>query len=172
MKKIVVYCHGYKSSAKADKVRMLRDAGFEVIACDIPTDPEVGFKTLINFVDDFLIDNIAREDFELVFVGTSLGGWYASKAAKLYGAKSLCINPAYSPKTLIAKLDKSCDVIDKFEDAVFDELDTVLVAEDDEIIDFSDVDFGKANKVIRVPTGGHRFIGKEFEMVYTLIKEM
>lgn len=172
MEKVVVYCHGYNSSKSADKVRMLRDAGFEVIACDIPKDPELGVKTLLDFVDDFLIENYSRDDLELIFVGTSLGGWYASTVAKYYDARSICINPAYDPTKLLNKLDKTCEVAHKFKPAVFDKNDIVVIAEDDEVIDFAGVDFSTADKLIKVSTGGHRFIGKEFDMIFDMIKEM
>ena len=169
MKKVFVYCHGYGSSKNTDKVQRMRDAGLEVIACDIDYRPDVGLRQLINFVDDYLITNIAA-DIELVFVGTSLGGWYAAVVSKLYGAKCVCINPAYDPKNQLSKLGVDTSNL-FYPTATFHMKDTVFVAKDDELLDFSKVKFDFAT-VIRTPGGGHRYNGAEFDSVISFLKRV
>ena len=89
MKKVIVYCHGYASSNKTDKVfrlkKMLPDA--EVHAWNIAIDPEISIPYLTGKIDlDILATNPLEENINLIFVGTSLGGWYASKLADIYKA--------------------------------------------------------------------------------------
>lgn len=168
MKPLVVYCHGYGSSSNTDKVQRLRDFGFDVYAWDIDIDPRVSIPYLENKIDDLLLDNI-HHNIDLVFIGTSLGCWYASKLADAYGAKAILINPSYTPAKSLLRYGVSTDIASKYDNTVFDENDTVIVAKDDEVIDHSDRDFSNAKAVILSETGGHRFNGREFDLVKDLI---
>ena len=168
MKPLVVYCHGYGSSSNTDKVQRLRDFGFDVYAWDIDIDPRVSIPYLENKIDDLLLDNI-HHNIDLVFIGTSLGCWYASKLADAYGAKAILINPSYTPAKSLLRYGVSTDIASKYDNTVFDENDTVIVAKDDEVIDHSDRDFSNAKAVILSENGGHRFNGREFDLVKDLI---
>ena len=171
MQNIVIYCHGYNSSAKTDKVDHLNSEGIETYAWDINIDPNVSIPFLQEKIDAILDDNI-HSDARLVFVGTSLGAWYASRLAYVYGAKTVLINPCYSPKNLLPSIGCSVEVASKYEDMMFLPNDTVFVAQDDEVIDFSKIDFEGASFVNYVPSGGHRFNGKEFELIVNYIKQL
>lgn len=179
MKKVFVYCHGYGSSAKTEKVDRMRAAGLEVLACNINIDPNIGISDVCNMVDDYLLKNMNAE-IELVFVGTSLGGWYASKLAKIYGAKSLLINPAFNPSRLLPTIGVSRDVADKYSDFGVMNVndDTYLfIATQDEVIDFSDMEFDKLTKNVsscrffRFMDETHRFNGPGFDFAISVMKD-
>lgn len=179
MKKIIVYCHGYGSSSKTDKVERLRAVeNSEVVAFDINIDPEISISYLTDVVTDYMLTARMHEEVELVFVGTSLGAWYANILGEVFRAKSVLLNPCYDPSTMLKKYGVSQEILDKYSPMIPHEMSVIVIAQDDEVIDYSNFYFsGDAVFVptgdhrvipcdaIFVPTGGHRFNGPEFEEV-------
>ena len=169
MKKIVVYFHGFGSSAQTDKVQQLRDAGIETYSWDINVDPDISIAVLSEKIDDMLSDN-PHEPARIFFVGTSLGAWYASLLGHLYGIKTILINPAYNPKESLAKYGVDNSILENYMIGVdFHPTQKVFIGMNDEVIDFSDVDFNGAD-VTYVKGAGHRF-NKEFHLVIDYIKD-
>lgn len=84
MKKLM-YFHGFCSSAASSTVQTLRTgfADFEVLARDIPVDPEEALP--------FLHDLVSREHPDVI-IGTSMGGMYAQQ---MFGYKRIVVNPAF-----------------------------------------------------------------------------
>lgn len=173
MEAIIIYCHGYNSSAKTDKVDVLRNAGFNVFAWDINVDPDVSLPELEQHIDDVLMDHLNRQ-VKLIFVGTSLGAWYASNLAKSYGSCSVLVNPAIDPAKALPKIGADVTITNKYEPLLFDESDNIIVASDDELLDPVDtlVASANSNEVLISPTGGHRFNGPEFQLVIDMIKRL
>jgi hypothetical protein len=177
MKKIVVYCHGYGSSPKTDKVARIAAAGFETLAYPINIDPDVSIKELVhNIMFDLLLDQqLMNAEIELVFVGTSLGGWYANKLGNIFGAKHICVNPAYNPQTALTQFGVSQEILDKYSSIEVNELTSLFIAEDDEVIDLvggiksGEFDIENAARVV-FTKGGHRYNGVEFDAVTELLK--
>lgn len=167
MEKLVVYCHGYNSSANTDKVKILKDAGFSVYAWDINVDPTISMPELESNIDSILLDRLNRE-LELVFVGTSLGAWYASRLAEKYGARAVLVNPAYNPATLLPTIGLDEKIAAKYSPIIINNNDDLIVAKDDELIDHCR-DWPDAKSVTISETGGHRFNGKEFQIVVDMI---
>lgn len=85
MKKIV-YFHGYGSSGASGTVDLLRRMlpEYEVVAPDIPVDPEEALP--------YLRDFCARQMPDLI-IGSSMGGMYAQQ---MFGFRKICVNPAFS----------------------------------------------------------------------------
>lgn len=102
MKKIVVYCHGYGSDPNTDKLQQLKDAGFDAYCFHACIDPVVAYESISRDVDMMLLDYL-NQDIELIFVGTSLGGWMASKLAEAYDCRAVIINPSYNAKESLSK---------------------------------------------------------------------
>ena len=94
----VIYFHGLGSSSKTDKVGMLRKQGFDVSAPDIPMDPEEAEKYLIDFIKKHSKDAIAKGATKIVFVGTSLGGYWAARMGEKFDAAQVLVNPAMNPE--------------------------------------------------------------------------
>lgn len=169
MKKVIIYCHGYNSSAQSDKVKRLSAAG-EVYAWNINIDPEVSLDDLEQKIDDLLISKM-NEDFIMVFVGTSLGAWYASKLADIYSAYAVLINPAIDPKTSLTKYGVDESILNNYLNPIFFCTDDkVFIGTEDEIIDFSNANFGAAS--VEYVKAKHRFNGPEFDMVVEYIQNM
>ena len=85
MKPKLIYFHGFCSSAASRTVKTLRSEfqDFEVIARDIPVDPDEALP--------FLQDLVARESPDLI-IGTSMGGMYAQQ---MFGYRRIIVNPAF-----------------------------------------------------------------------------
>jgi len=169
MKKIVVYFHGYGSSANTDKVQQLRDAEIETYSWDIDVNPDVSIEVLMKKIDDMLMDEM-HEPARIFFVGTSLGAWYASLLGNLYGIKTILINPSYNPKESLAKYGVDRSILENYMIGIdFHPTQKVFIGTADEVIDFSDVDFNGAD-VTYIEGGDHRF-NKEFHHVINYIKD-
>lgn len=169
MEKIVVYFHGYNSSAQTDKVQKLKDAGFSTYSWDINLDASISLNELTDKIDSMLLDNMHSE-CELFFVGTSLGAWYAANLAQLYDVHAVLINPCYNPKQSLAKYNVDQTILDSYlTDIQFTSKHKVFIGTNDTAIDFSNVDFGNAD-VVYVKDADHRF-NKEFHLVVDYIRE-
>lgn len=86
----LVYFHGFASSGASGTVQLLRHIlpSADVIAPDIPVDPEEALPFLRALVDE------ERPD---VILGTSMGGMYAQQ---MHGHLRICVNPAFNMSTM------------------------------------------------------------------------
>lgn len=162
MKKLVVYFHGYGSSANTDKVARLKAKHEHVYAWDIDIDPSVSIPMLVANINDVLVTNM-HDEAELVFVGTSLGGWYASVLAVMYDAHAIVVNPCWDPKISLAKYGVSESVLAKYSCMPLTRHAEYVIAADDDVIDFEPVMCAMWPALTVSATGGHRFNGPEFE---------
>jgi len=173
MEKLIVYCHGYGSGTKSTKLKALKTAGFNAHCFQADVDPTKAFFDLTNKIDNLLIDHL-NQDVELVFVGTSLGGWTAAKLAKLYKAKAIIINPSVDPATSLLKYGVSKDICEKYSVFAPHEEHKYFFAKYDEVIDnqtFSKNLTDAGFDVTIVADADHRF-EKHFGLVIDYLKEM
>lgn len=86
----LIYFHGFASSGASGTVQLLRKMlpSAEVIAPDIPVDPEEALPLLKDLVE------VEQPD---VIVGTSMGGMYAQQ---MHGHLRVCVNPAFRMSTM------------------------------------------------------------------------
>jgi predicted esterase YcpF (UPF0227 family) len=92
----IVYLHGFNSSPKSVKARALGSAigalpdreRPEYLVPQLPHRPAEAVRTASAAIE-------ARDAVTLV--GSSLGGYYATHLAELYGARAVLINPAVRP---------------------------------------------------------------------------
>ena len=86
----LIYFHGFSSSGASGTVQMLRKIlpSAEIIAPDIPVDPEEALPMLKNLVEVEQPDLIA---------GTSMGGMYVQQ---MHGHLRICVNPAFNMSSL------------------------------------------------------------------------
>jgi hypothetical protein len=95
MSKTILYFHGFASSSNSNKAKVLKNyitrnyKNAEIIIPDIDNN----FKLAVNQIHD-LIDNAKHP---IVFIGSSLGGYYASYFSSKFKTKSVLINPAIPP---------------------------------------------------------------------------
>ena len=95
MNKNIFYFHGFASSADSTKAKVFDDfikEKFPTIYLHIPNidnSIEKSFSQLENLVEENAGDRL--------FIGSSLGGFYASYFAEKFDSKAVLINPASNP---------------------------------------------------------------------------
>lgn len=170
----IIYLHGFMSVGDTPKSQALKQAfgDANVISIDLPIRPNDVIKA---------IDKIVRQVkvFPVVFVGTSLGGFYANYFAQKYDCPGILVNPATVPsKTLYRAIGYNKnhktgkDILWTLEDveqlaAMEREVSTIhsgglvnlFVARDDEVVSpdetLGNYPYTVSTKVY--DTGGHRF---------------
>jgi len=170
---MMIYLHGLNSSGKSQKAktlsRMFSDIG--VLAPDIPHQPVKAIPFVKTFIE-------ARDDGDLMLIGSSLGGYYAQYLARKFPCNVVLINPALNPVPLLSGLlgeqtnyytgEKymlteemvrslvQYDVDDPGKDGIGT---LVLLDEGDELIDYRDAKqrYDGIGHVVVFPGGSHRF---------------
>ena len=95
MDSTVLYFHGFKSSSDSSKARQFKNfvadstSNTKVIIPDLKDDFRMAFKQIKNLVKE--------SGSNIHFVGSSLGGYYASFFANKNKCKCVLINPAIPP---------------------------------------------------------------------------
>jgi predicted esterase YcpF (UPF0227 family) len=95
MTKNIFYFHGFKSSSDSNKAkifkRFLKDNSktTKIFVPDLKNKFEEAIKQIQTLVDG--------ADGEIMFAGSSLGGYYATIFAEKYNSKAILINPAVYP---------------------------------------------------------------------------
>jgi predicted esterase YcpF (UPF0227 family) len=95
---LLVYLHGFRSSPASIKARQLGQAVAALPDADRPTlsVPELDHRPAYAMMA--ILARVAGIDAStLTFVGSSLGGFYATYAAERLGARAVLINPAIRP---------------------------------------------------------------------------
>jgi hypothetical protein len=97
---LIIYLHGFRSSPRSAKAQAMVRA-----VAALPGDrrpklvvPDLGHAPSLAIAK--VMDIVARErpaNAPLAFVGSSLGGYYATYLAEHYGARAALINPAVRP---------------------------------------------------------------------------
>jgi len=89
---LIVYLHGFNSSAQSHKAQVLGEylaaRGVEYACPDLPPHPAEAVR---------VIERQPASLPEACFVGSSLGGFYATYMAEKHGARAVLINPAIDP---------------------------------------------------------------------------
>ena len=156
----VIYFHGYGSSSASDKVVGLRTYFEDVYAPDIPILLDEAEVYLKQFCTELL--NESTKQF--VFVGTSLGGYWATRMSDYFGVPSVIINPSTWPATSLGVYQNP--ILTDAELAKYLPLKpdsrsarTVLLAMDDEVIPpcYAKLLFEPVAEVVEFPKMGHRF---------------
>ena len=95
MPNTILYFHGFKSSSNSDKAQEFKKfienetSQTKIIIPDLADD----FKEANKQIEDLISKNAPN----ILFMGSSLGGYYALYFAQLYKSKSVLINPAIPP---------------------------------------------------------------------------
>ena len=104
----LLYLHGFNSSPQSVKAQLVqsylqqRDCSDLLLCPQIPIVPAQAMKFLERLVED------ALSNHHLSFVGSSLGGYYATYLAEKYSGTAVLINPSVKPfETLKACLGEN-----------------------------------------------------------------
>lgn len=87
---MILYLHGFGSSASTSKVIALREAfGDQLIAPNMPFHPEEAITMCCKIIKE--------HEGNIVVAGSSLGGFYAWLLGTKFNIHSLCVNPLTYP---------------------------------------------------------------------------
>jgi predicted esterase YcpF (UPF0227 family) len=189
---VIIYFHGFGGSGNSPKVDALKEQFGEdnVYAPDLPIDPFEVNQLVESKVDDW---HRSRKDDKLIFVGTSLGAFYASYFAHAYDAPAVLVNPSVRPnESLRNRLGQNTNYVTKEEFWLtlshLDKLEAMrkyltnnyngalihlFVAKDDEVIpSYEMLNWYQYTASTHVEeTGGHRFT-EHWNKVLDKVKEL
>ena len=93
---MILYLHGFRSSPKSFKARVvqkaLEDAGRarELICPQLPASPKEAMELALLLAERHAPDNLS-------IIGSSLGGFYATWLAERLGVRAVLLNPSVNP---------------------------------------------------------------------------
>lgn len=96
--KTVLYLHGFASSSLSEKAVLIRDyfqrelSQHQLLLPDLPYTPAEA---------DELLQQICRQTPPDVVIGSSLGGFFATRLAEQFNCRAVLINPAVKPHLLL-----------------------------------------------------------------------
>lgn len=173
--KHIVYFHGFASAPRSTKYTWLKSVGdYEVFAPHVPYNFNQ-IASLESSIHTWLGSHVSPGDIVL-FVGTSLGAYFATLMAHKFDAKALVFNPSVDPKVDLEKYIGTSKnwvtgkdfELTKADVASFRKLDASKIDEKNvkAVISTGDtvVDPAKASKVytnrVLVPSDDHQFSNK------------
>ncbi|WMC12404.1 esterase YqiA [Oceanimonas pelagia] len=96
----LLYLHGFNSSPNSIKARLMREhlqqhrPDIELICPQLAATPAAAWEQIASICDQ------QRVPFGVV--GSSLGGFWATRVAEHYGVRAVVVNPAVNPHVLLA----------------------------------------------------------------------
>ncbi|MDP2561218.1 YqiA/YcfP family alpha/beta fold hydrolase [Psychrobium sp. 1_MG-2023] len=178
---ILIYLHGFNSAPQSFKAQQVK--GFieqtyphvELMIPQIALTPLDAWRQLETMLNDVMT---RRPQARVGFVGSSLGGFFATKLANQFGGKCVLINPAVTPFKLIELLigeytnqytghiqQVTMAHGEELELLQFDQIKSienywVLLQQGDETLDYRlAVAAYSGTRVTLEPLGDHSFIG-------------
>ncbi|QYK04672.1 YqiA/YcfP family alpha/beta fold hydrolase [Shewanella zhangzhouensis] len=181
---MLLYIHGFNSSPQSDKgvlsanFMAAHHAGVRLVQPQLPTDIEQAVALLCEITEEAK----ARGE-PLRFIGSSLGGFFATYLAETYGGKAALINPAVSPYDLFEAflgpqhnpytgedylvLPSHREALKRYDVAAIANPDRffVLLQTGDEVLDYR-LALGKYHccRLLIEPGGDHSFVGFERQL--------
>ena len=175
MKKLLVfYFHGYASSPTTDKVARLKEVFPDTYAFPINIDPDVSLPFLEDQIENVLLGHVNDCKTTVVFVGTSLGAWYAAEMASVFPAsKLILINPPIDTPNALKELGVLSEIADKYTPIDLGMPDRIFLADKDELFHYEEnvEEWTAMNNVVFLE-GTHRFNGPEFDEVIRYIETL
>ena len=99
---LIIYIHGFQSSPLSDKAEETKrylvseQLAVDYIAPALSSYPMTSYRQLQNLIEQHLPRQIG-------IIGSSLGGFMATKLSQQYGLKAVLVNPAVRPFELISQ---------------------------------------------------------------------
>ena len=103
MSPTLIYLHGFNSTPNSVKARQIAEylaaelPDIQVCIPKLPNTPAASWQTIQETLADL-------GDRKIGLVGSSMGGFWATKVAEVYGHKAVVINPAIHPHHLLQQL--------------------------------------------------------------------
>lgn len=96
--KTVLYLHGFASSSQSEKAVIIREFFQREVTHHRLLLPDLPYTPL---EADALLQEICRQSPPDVVIGSSLGGFYATRLAEQFQCQAVLINPAVQPHLLL-----------------------------------------------------------------------
>ena len=170
-KPVIFYLHGFASDANSSKIKILHDNfkknNVKFFADSYNTyDPVLGH----NEINDLVLKNLNTEKEVPIFVGTSLGAYWAYYFAAKYNGHYVIANPSLFPAESLKKYLNDTGKYKNFAGLEFDFTENMLKNYND-YLNFD-------NDVIPFPKSGHvlmnlgdEIIADSFPVVENLLKD-
>lgn len=105
-KQYYIYLHGFNSSPKSRKAQQFAEYVKRYQSSNSVWIPELPFApadaiSLVSKLIEQIYTQESKDSLNLVFIGSSLGGYYANYLAECYQCKAVLINPAITPYNLL-----------------------------------------------------------------------
>lgn len=185
---MIFYIHGFNSLATGNpKIQEVENfTGEKVIPLDYVSGDDYSSNiSLMRSVvlKNMLFDNVTDKE-TLVFLGTSLGGYYAAMLASLFKGKAVMLNPALYPSIQLKHfLGENINfstqekyvlrekVVESYPSIEIPEKVIFFINKNDELIPSEETVSFVENKYdyVLFPDGGHRF--DSLEKVLVILKE-
>lgn len=173
---MIIYLHGFASSGNSAKVSQLKQHFKDtmVVAPDLPPDPQKAIEMIKGIVKNAH----SKGEKKFLFLGTSLGGFYAWYASALFDSPAILVNPCIHPhettkqwlgrnknfgtgkefEWLQEHLDQLNEMTKWVNSHYKSKLISIEVAMDDALLDAKEIiSHFEASEVNVHDTGGHRF---------------
>lgn len=174
MKKVIFYFHGFGFNPSSEKVFKLKKVFPEDVVIKLDIDYRLNEVDIHNQLEkqiSEILQEYLHEEVEIIFMGTSMGAWWASQFHVKHLSKLIVINPVYEPKNTLKRFGVSLGSTDKYQEA--DYRDAVcFIAKNDEVIDHAKFLSEHKNDVFIFNVAKHRFSGDEFQSVINYIKAL
>ncbi|MFV7772337.1 YqiA/YcfP family alpha/beta fold hydrolase [Shewanella marisflavi] len=181
---MLLYIHGFNSSPQSDKGVVTAQyiakhfPQLKIIQPQLPATPEAAMEMLIDLVEQAL-----AQGESLRFIGSSLGGYFASYLVERYGGRAVLVNPAVKPFELFDEFlgpqynpytDQAYQILPehKLEVAKYDtpaiqhpDRFLVLLQSGDEVLDYRQaVNKHQCCQMLIEAGGDHSFVGYQQQM--------
>ena len=174
---MILYIHGFASSANSKKVTILKKRLDDVIAFNLSPEPKIAIEQLETFIKKY------QNQSQITLIGSSLGGFYAMYLSKKYNLKTILINPAIKPwNTLLQYENYSTNEVFNFKTEFLKQLYSyqidnlgnsnilLLLQTGDVTLDYRDaLEFLPNVRSITETGGSHQF--DKFEIYLDIINE-
>jgi len=182
---LIIYLHGFRSSEESSKFNILKQMFPEEKVISLEYSPHIP-KLAEAQISKVITDHY--HEYDIVVIGTSLGGFWARWAAKQFYVKSILINPSLHPdKTLSVgtfpchhdttkKIEVMAKDLTSFVDYKVDRNSethaVVLLSMDDEVINAKATkeELKGVHSVTCFDSGGHRF--NQFKEIENIIRQV
>jgi hypothetical protein len=171
----IFYIHGFGSSSKGDTAMMFsayaKQYGYKFYAYDYDfsqNDPEY-------ILNDIICTRRAIRG-GVIFVGSSLGGFFANRVAKFMGDPVLLVNPTMFPSVSLKKYGVSADILRQFRIFEYSYVSnkvvrTVVCGLNDDVVDPNTNGRMLDGKVINIEMG-HRIEESKMDFLMKEIDEL
>ena len=186
---ILIYIHGFGGNGEGKKATLFREyaksKNYHFIAPSLSYIPTLAISTLEELAESYI-----ALGQEVVFVGSSLGGFYSIYLATKYKTKAALINPAVQPYDTLSRTitrgksyydgsifewnEGHIEMLHRYQvDSIEPERFMLLVQKGDEILDYSYATqkFGDSLQIVE-EGGDHSFVGIEryFDGMYDFLQ--